>query len=480
MTGRWITLFFFVLSISNPAPAQPNTRRQITKTPTSKHIAKKNSAAVKRSEALAAQNQISPNANGTVTTTVVGATGATPGTATSVNYVPATTASSLGASVPTTGLPGAAGRASGDQSPLLLGYTPTATPSPTPMLNSDTGMAMAAALAGILGMMFGGGNKNNQNQQNQAANVGTAGPAAMAPNSQPMPAQPAAPANDSGASASGAADAADTSESMENADVNGDSEKKPTFLTNYNGKKAQGRLGEEPPPEEKGSACKDSSRNSAEWQMPIRVDQMQMSMCPDIEKEGAELPLKFGVGDIAGTVIGSNGKQNIYPPKDGIIKKLNCEGENCFIAIEHESCPGKIGGTCTSIFSDIFVDAAMKAVLEKRMQDKKTIYASECIGSTEDWGAKGKKSPPSNFYAKYGMFPDTMEKCSIKPFVDFVGYDKFKGEEKALTNFKGDQLKTSCAVVSHARKTELDGCTNYRSIFPSMDKPKKKTTDGTK
>lgn len=461
MVARWCTLIFFTLSVLNPAFAFAQKSRKIAsqkvsanpkKTPAKtisaggKSKSKKQSAA-RRSEELTVQNQVSPDANGRITTTVVGAGG--PGT-----FVPGAAAtatnSSLSVSIApsgavatktATGLPTSAARAAGESSPLLLGYTP-APPTPTPALvSSDTGMQMAAALAGLLGSMFGGGGNQNQQKQNpSAANAGYSGPQASTPASQP---QSSATQSDSSG--------------QDNSPVSKPNNESSENSNSTPSKKQDGAVDDpstpgipSPKPEEtsKKAECEDSRKDeTGGWQLPQRVDSIQLTMCARGEGDENKMPLVHKLTGFldhtkggAGVFLGSDSQEKIYPPKTGIIKSLDCgDAEDvCDITMEHKDCPDGAGnGSCESRFLNISVDKATKAKLTKHFEEQKPLSACQSIGTNSDF--RGETRPEyktANFMSKYLIYPVNQDDCALIPFKNFKDFDKLQKSDRRLPAHK--------------------------------------------
>lgn len=415
-TFKWMTLCFFVLSNISPYSSLARASRKIqsssqnqaranvqlkeqtnapsrdqarTSQTTSK--ARANSKAntnikTKRNSDLdgsGVQNQVSPDGNGATVTTVVG--GLTTGTALTSTGSPAvaTTTASVGVAIPT------AGRAAGDAGGVvLLGYTPTPPPTPTPSQAANTGMQIAAGLAGALASMFGGGGGNNKQADNSRGNSGGGGGGNQTINSEP--ANPGAGSSNQG----GGEDSSSTVGQSGPEPIIGSDKPSPTLPPKEDrpGNEQEGTSPKQDtpttPPKDLSSQCKVAPNgpdrwlpNDTDFYLPQDPKDMIVVLC---DQQKQKTPSKTDMtaaqameftplvaprpsGDskkpLQVTTLLNKKSSPIYPVARGtILGGIKCDAvpnsskKSCFFRIEHPKCPRGDKSPCISAYRNILVD----------------------------------------------------------------------------------------------------------------------------
>ncbi len=457
MTGRWFTLFFFLLSILNPSPGNSQGSRKLgtaaPKTPEKSGIvnakSKKNSAAKKRSESLTVQNQVSPDKTGKVITTVVGSGVGIP--AGSIGYG----SGSTGVGIP------AAPRAAGESNTLILGYTPTAPVKATPAPSSNTGVQMAAALAGVLMGLFGG-QKNQPTKASPPSQAGYPGPSGNAPRTQEQSSQTAAKENQN----DGGTETDSVPETAKEPNLEPVKEEPvvPIAATSAEVPGTRSAGVEEPPAPkldtlalgtstcDAGAEGRQAERDKS-FQMPLAPEKMEVTVCQRGSGPDDIAPLAWNMNSTqteadklenprgtAGTLIGTSEPEAIYPVYPGIIKDLECKYSHCQILILHDRCPDAgQKKSCVSFYNHVRVTPELEKRLTRVRDTGQVVQPCQSLGKTHNWHPEVKDSAPAKNYSMFAIYPNGKPLCTLPPLVGFKDFDKWKTEFATLPIHRAGQ-----------------------------------------
>lgn len=441
-TVKWITLFIFTLSHLIPYDGSARASRRIQDSKSQKAKASRASNIKTKKNAdldgSGVQNQVSPDGKGgTVTTTVGGlasggATGAVAGTGSPAIAV---TAGSPGVGIPS------AGRAAGDSGGvMLLGYTPTPTPSPTPSQAQNTGMQMAAALAGALASLFGGGGGGGQNKNasNRAGGGGSGGGLSSTPASDDTRA-PSASAGSVSAPAEKPAEEpdgkpGDTPETMA-------PEQEPPKLPQDPPTKPDAK------PQDLSAQCRETGARSVDddgFHVPQKPSDMIVYLCDEQTRiEGTMTPAeaskinplmekRYDVPFVQVTEIRNLKSSPIHPVARGTISgQPDCKTDSllpaekiCKITIKHNKCPmGVENTTCFSHYFDVIIPK------NNIPSDGQEVLPCKFLGRTSDLQqiatTTGSTRPVTRASSKFYMTSGEGAAYS-KAVVPFAGFKKWE------------------------------------------------------
>lgn len=508
------------------ALAQSRVINKDQKKSVSTAASKKRNTPIKRNADLDGPFSVQPGANpdGKGGLTIV-----QPGAAVGGAAVGATAASTGGSTAMASsgsnarGIPVTVTRATGENGSLILGYTPQASPSPTPAASDNSGLMMAAAgLAAVFAALAGGGgNKGKEQPRSAASNVGTASSGETPAGSTqagvdtraPAPAE-ASPSVPAAKASAPSAPSTDPEKTTQGDQVAGPASTPEKTAPLPKPEKAADEQSRRRPPSE---VCKSQGAK------PDRNAFPEEYLMPHDLQSGAEFEvvlcnrhnLRSGKKDRDGTplvvreiLVGTTFEQPkanesrlytemstlspepVYPPMEGEISLLDCPksaGRKCVIHIKHKKCPeGAKSASCTSVFRNITMTEDQEADFKRRFNspegsDLRRIYPCEAIGKNiQERGFYAKDSKMftnRSYFAVFGQGENGVEE-PIPPLVGFKDWQKvsnFSKERNDLHNqsHQGRDYAVSdqCQVQAEKDRRRKNKPTEAQVDEPSDPRP---------